>query len=301
MSAGSYSDALKRVLVYEGGYSNHPADPGGATMKGVTQAVYDGYRNRRNQPRRSVRDISAVELQDIYRLQYWDKVRGDDLPAGVDFVVFDGAVNSGAMQSAKWLQRALGVTVDGLIGEATLRAAREHPDHDVLIADMLARRLSMLQHLRTWKTFGKGWSARLASVKVAGQALATGSVGPAPVYQPGMDAKARAEDAAFPSAPIGGATAGAGGGSVAVTLETARQQIEPYAGSSSIINGLLAGLAVAGAGVAIGGVVYGLYAARRSKIVTAAIAGETKADLSTLPRVTSPGPVAGDRAAEVPA
>ncbi len=122
MTASSFDEALKRVLVHEGGYADHPADPGGATMRGVTQRVYDGWRRRRGVPVRSVRLIEPGEVEAIYRLQYWDAVRADDLPAGLDYGVFDAAVHSGPGQAAKWLQRALGVTADGQVGEATLAA-----------------------------------------------------------------------------------------------------------------------------------------------------------------------------------
>lgn len=283
MSASSFDEALSRVLVHEGGWANHPQDPGGATMKGVTQRVYDGWRKRNGLAARSVRNISEAELKAIYRKQYWEVIRADEMPDGVDYAVFDGAVNSGPAQAAKWLQRAVGVTADGMIGEATLKAVREHPDHDALIADMLARRLGMLKALRTWKTFAAGWSARLASVKAHGQAAAMGSVGPAPRYVKGMEARARLEDAATPSAPIGGATAGAGGGAVAATLEAARQQLEPYAGASSMVATIFGVLVGAGALVAIGGAAYGLYSSYRSKQVAAALDGDAPASLAALP------------------
>ncbi|WP_246677573.1 glycosyl hydrolase 108 family protein [Mesorhizobium sp. B2-3-12] len=95
------------MLAHEGGYSNHPADPGGATMKGVTQRVYDGYRKSKGLSTRSVKGIQTAELNEIYDRQYWDAVKGDLLPAGVDYVVFDGAVNSGPGRSIMWLQQAL--------------------------------------------------------------------------------------------------------------------------------------------------------------------------------------------------
>ena len=120
MSAERYNEALKRVLVHEGGYVNDPRDPGGATMKGVTQRTYDGYRKRLGLPSRPVSQITSAEVGEIYRRQYWAAVRGDELPAGIDYVLFDGAVNSGPVQSIKWLQRALGVSVDGVLGEATV-------------------------------------------------------------------------------------------------------------------------------------------------------------------------------------
>lgn len=103
MAAERYSDALSRVLVHEAGYVNDPRDPGGATMKGVTQRTYDGYRKRNGLALRPVRQITPTEVGEIYRRSYWAAIHGDTLPAGVDYVVFDGAVNSGPSQSIKWL------------------------------------------------------------------------------------------------------------------------------------------------------------------------------------------------------
>lgn len=182
MTAANFEKSLKRVLVYEGGYSNHPSDPGGPTMKGVIQRVYDGYRKRKGLPTRSVQYLAENELHEIYRTQYWDLVRGDELPPGVDFVVFDGAVNSGPSQSVKWLQRALGVKADGNIGEATLAAAST-ANRTALINGICDRRLAFLKALRTWPVFGKGWGSRVADVRRWG--LSFGKVStPEPIPQP---------------------------------------------------------------------------------------------------------------------
>ncbi len=160
----NFGDSLEAVLAHEGGWANHPRDPGGATMRGVTQRVYDAYRRRRRLPVRSVRSITTPELHAIYRRQYWDVVRGDELPAGVDLAVFDAAVNSGPVRAAKWLQRAVGVTADGVIGLVTLGATTEQP-----LARTVHRicddRLHFLRGLTTWRTFGKGWSRRVAAVR----------------------------------------------------------------------------------------------------------------------------------------
>jgi len=109
----NYQTALAAVLKHEGGYANHPRDPGGATMKGVTQRVYDAFRRNKSLPTRLVRDIADDELQAIYRRQYWDATSCDDLPSGVDYAVFDFAVNSGVSRAATYLQTVLGVGVDG--------------------------------------------------------------------------------------------------------------------------------------------------------------------------------------------
>ncbi|MFG1409493.1 glycoside hydrolase family 108 protein [Xanthobacter sp. VTT E-85241] len=181
MAASSFTAALARVLVHEGGYSNHPDDPGGPTNKGVIQRVYDAYRQSKNLPKRSVKQLAEAELQEIYRRQYWDAVRADELPVGIDYVVFDGAVNSGPAQSLKWLQRALGVPADGAIGAVTLTAAAACADRATLVDGVCDRRLAMLKSLSTFKVFGVGWSRRVADVRRDGQAMLTGS---APVSAP---------------------------------------------------------------------------------------------------------------------
>lgn len=286
MTATGFSGALARALVHEGGYVNHPADPGGATNKGVTQRVYDGWRRRHGKAIRSVRSITADEVSAIYRAQYWDVVRGNELPAGIDYFLFDGGINSGPSQAVKWLQRALGVNADGQIGAVTLDALRTHPDHDALIADMASRRLAMLKTLRTWKTFGTGWSRRVAEVLAHAQALATGSVGPAPTYSEAGAERARIEDIAKPPAPIGGSAGTiAGGGGTAVILDEAKKQLEPLVGSSDLVNQLFAGIIAAGVIVALAGAGYAFWAARRNARNAAVIRGDARADLAELPAI----------------
>lgn len=268
MTAQNFARALSRALVHEGGFVNHPKDPGGATNNGVTQRVYDGFRDRRNLPKRSVAQITNDEVGEIYRRQYWDAIKGDALPDGVDYVVFDGAINSGPAQSVKWLQRALGtVKVDGALGEATLAAVEDYPDHDQLIALMIGRRLAFLQALGTWSTFGRGWVARVAQVKQIGQAWATGSVGPQPAFVLDGNVKATIDQAKpVPAKGAADAATGAGGGSVGLgaLLEQVRQQLDPLAGSSAIIGNVVAALVVTGAVLAIGGFIYRSLAARRA-------------------------------------
>lgn len=171
MTAANYKASLDKVLVHEGGFSNHPKDPGGATMKGVTQAVYDTYRVKSGLAKQTVAKISDAELQAIYRNNYWNAVRGDDLPAGVDYVVFDGAVNSGPSRSIKWLQQALGITADGVIGPQTLKML-DACVPNVLIDSICDRRLVFLKSLDTWPTFGKGWASRVAEVRADGKMMA---------------------------------------------------------------------------------------------------------------------------------
>lgn len=164
--------ALKHVLVHEGGFVNHPKDPGGATNRGVTQRVYDAYRDRQGQSRRSVRAITAEEVADIYKRQYWDAIRGDDLPSGLDYAVFDYAVNSGPRRAAQDLQRELGVAVDGVIGNVTLAEVAKVDVYD-LIDRLCARRMRFLKGLKHWRTFGKGWTRRVTDVAEIAMAMAT--------------------------------------------------------------------------------------------------------------------------------
>jgi lysozyme family protein len=289
----NFQKALAIELKYEGGFSNHPRDPGGVTLEGVIQRVYDGYRDRKGKPRQrltaAMRNTPEwiAERNDIYRAQYWAAIRGDDLPAGVDLVVFDGAINSGPYQSAKWLQRALRMNdVDGHIGEATLAALQNHPDHDALIADILARRLGMLQSLRTWSTFGKGWSARLANARKIGQAWATGSVGPAPVAAHSLfgDAKAYASDVDQPAIDAEDATKGAAaGGSVSGMLQGLQYQLEPFIGTSEVLQRIYMGVVIAGAVIAVGGVIYAIWSSRKRKRAQRAIDGDVFAHIEDSP------------------
>ena len=156
----NYALALKQVLKYEGGYVDHPKDPGGPTNKGITQAVYDAWQKKNGLPTQSVRNISDAAVAAIYKQQYWDAISGDDLPSGIDFAVFDYAVNSGVSKAAKTLQSVIGVAQDGQIGPQTIQAAK-----DYVAMAVTNKRLAFMQSLSIWSTFGKGWAARIADVK----------------------------------------------------------------------------------------------------------------------------------------
>ena len=173
MTKDNFKQALSLVLVHEGGYSNHPADPGGATNKGITQRVYDSWRQRLGRPTRSVREIVDSEVEAIYKAQYWNVSRCDQLPAGLDYAVFDFSVNSGPGRAAKFLQQIVNVTADGQIGEITLEAVRTR-DPATVAAALCDARLSWLKTLRTWSTFGRGWGRRVAEVKSTSVSMADG-------------------------------------------------------------------------------------------------------------------------------
>lgn len=280
---------LQTELRYEGGFSNHPRDPGGVTLEGIIQRVYDGFRDRTGEPRQALtpqmRGTAAwqTERNAIYRKQYWDAVKGDELPAGVDLFVADSAVNSGPFQAIKWLQRALGnVDVDGHLGEATLAALTLCGDHDALIADMASRRLGMLRNLSTWDAFGRGWSARVSSVKAIGQKWAIGSVGPEPVavHMFGGDAKAYASDVAQPYMDSGSATkVSVGSGSIAGVLSGVQDQLAPFAGTSDFMSKVYMGVVVTGVVIGVGGAAYALWADFKTKRAQRAIDGNVIADV----------------------
>ena len=164
MAASTYDEALRRLLVHEGGYSNHPSDPGGPTNFGITIADYRRY----VKPDATAADVRAMSVDDakaIYRKRYWDVQRCDELPAGVDYSVFDYGVNSGIGRSGKVLRRVVGLPDDtSVVTDQVLAYARVR-DPKVLVAAICDERLAFLKSLRTWPVFGRGWGTRVAEVK----------------------------------------------------------------------------------------------------------------------------------------
>jgi lysozyme family protein len=150
-----FERAFIDLLGNEGGYANNPADPGGETMYGITQATA-----RRNGYLGQMRDMSLDLAKIIYRAEYWDDAF-DQFPYPVAFQLFDSAVNSGPNTTAKWLQRCLGVTADGKIGAETLEAAK-YMEPMRLILLFNAARLEFMTGLPAWLTFGRGWARRIA-------------------------------------------------------------------------------------------------------------------------------------------
>lgn len=161
----SYAKSLEEVLKHEGGFVNDPLDSGGATNRGITQQVYDDWRISQGLPKRSVRYINDYEVGKIYRAQYWDKCCCDDLPAGVDYAVFDFAINSGVNRASRFLQRIAAVTEDGRIGPMTVNAVRMLQLPATIIALCNARQ-KFLESLKTFAHFGKGWTQRVQEVKI---------------------------------------------------------------------------------------------------------------------------------------
>ena len=177
----NFPRVLAETLSHEGGWSDHPQDPGGATMKGVTLKTFRTYYPGATKD--DLRNITDAQLERIYRDGYWNAVRGDDLPAGLDLVAFDAAVNSGVSRGAKWLQQALGVTADGKIGPATIAAAKAAEPISV-IDTALMRRMAFLRGLKTFDVFGKGWTRRVEAVGAAAKAMVAPAA-PVPAPAPG--------------------------------------------------------------------------------------------------------------------
>ena len=154
----NWNQIFKWVLATEGGYVNHPKDPGGPTNMGVTQRTYDAWTGLH----KSVKHITRTEVQAIFEKQYFHKVMGDDLPSGLDYAVADYAINSGPSRAVKALQRQLHVTADGIMGAHTLQAINtSNTPVDEIIATYCTNRLNWMKRLKTWTTFGRGWSARV--------------------------------------------------------------------------------------------------------------------------------------------
>ncbi|MGY2995441.1 glycoside hydrolase family 108 protein [Mesorhizobium sp. URHB0026] len=179
----NFARALALVLKSEGGWSDNPKDPGGATMNGVTLANFRRY-VQANGTKDDLRHITDEQLATCYKRFYWDAVNASALPDGVDYAVFDFAVNSGPGRAAKYLQMTVGAPQDGQIGSATLQALKARPT-SAIINSLCDLRLAFLKRLPTWDTFGKGWSDRVRSVRLAallmaGQPAATAPQKPAP-------------------------------------------------------------------------------------------------------------------------
>lgn len=154
----NFDTAFTKLIGHEGGFVDHPDDPGGATNWGVTERVArsHGYTGH-------MRDFTVTTAKAIYRKDFWDAVRAEDLPPVIRYAVFDAAVNSGVGQATRWLQRALGVADDGRIGPLTIAAATM-AEPDVLLRKMLSQRLKFMTSLSNWPSFSRGWARRIADL-----------------------------------------------------------------------------------------------------------------------------------------
>jgi lysozyme family protein len=164
MAAENYQKCLEAILHHEGGYVNHPKDPGGETNLGMTKRVYEEWCKANDLYQKDMKDLIIEDVAPIYRKNYWDRVKGDRLPNGLDLCVFDFGVNAGTGRGAKFLQAIVGAGQDGAIGPGTLGKVEEYLNINSVeeaIMEYQHRRQNYYQSLKTFGTFGRGWTRRV--------------------------------------------------------------------------------------------------------------------------------------------
>ena len=164
MAASNWKRSFELMLKSEGGFVNHKDDPGGMTNLGVTKRVWEQWVGRESNEK-EMRSLTPTMVEPLYKRKYWDACKCDDLPKGLDYLVFDFAVNAGPGRSIKTLQSAVGTTPDGIIGPKTLAAVRAIDPHE-LIEKFSVAKTEFYESLPTFPTFGRGWLNRVADVKV---------------------------------------------------------------------------------------------------------------------------------------
>jgi len=168
----NFEQSLKMLLHHEGGYVWHPEDPGGETNLGVTRAVYEQWVGRQVMDG-EMKGLTVADVAPIYKTNYWDRIRGDDLPSGLDFATFDWAVNSGTGRPAKVIQRYISAKQDGAIGPRSLALVAENNPSD-MIQYLYEQRQKFYERLKTFETFGKGWTRRNQETLKAAMEMANG-------------------------------------------------------------------------------------------------------------------------------
>lgn len=239
-----FERALPKILIHEGGFVDHPRDPGGATNFGITQNTYNSWLRSEGQQQRSVREITKQEVQQIYREDFWNSIRADNLPDGVAYCVFDAAVNSGPARAVRWLQTIVGARVDGVVGNETLSLTRQY-DPVKLINAYCDKRLAFMRRLSHWSTFGRGWTRRVEEVRSQALEWASGgSVRDSLVEAPGK-ADMAPQKPSQSGEVKGGVTTIAG--SVGVALSELAETLEPISYYSEYIMFFFVTVTLAGA------------------------------------------------------
>ena len=159
----SFARSFGELMLIEGGFANHPSDPGGMTNLGVTKRVWENWVGH-PVDEAEMRGLTPEKVMPLYKDLYWNKVKADNLPAGIDYCVFDASINSGPAKAVKWLQKSVGTEPDGSIGPATLGAVAGKLPQEV-IRNYSDQRLAFMQSLPTWETFGLGWGRRVGEVE----------------------------------------------------------------------------------------------------------------------------------------
>ena len=161
----NFEQCLKHLLVHEGGFVNHPDDPGGMTNLGVTKQVWEEWVSH-PVSEKEMRNLTPLMVSALYKRKYWDACHADDLIPGLDYAVFDLAVNSGVGRAIKLLQSCVGATPDGGYGSITSALVKKESSDPVKLIELLcAKRLEFLTSLKAFPIFGNGWSRRVAEVK----------------------------------------------------------------------------------------------------------------------------------------
>ena len=166
----NWDSCFAMVLKHEGGFVNHPKDPGGMTNLGVTRKNWELYLDH-DVTEADMRALTPEMVKPFYKKNYWDQIRGDDLPSGVDYAAYDLAVNSGTGRAAKYLQRIAGVAEDSVIGPRSLEAIKKCDAEDT-VDEICNMRMDFLKGLNTFDTFGKGWTIRVNDVKAKATEMA---------------------------------------------------------------------------------------------------------------------------------
>jgi lysozyme family protein len=151
------------VIVNEGGYVDNSQDPGGATNWGCTKAVWEKYVGH-EVTKDDIKALTKEDVKPLYKKNYWDAIYGDALPSGLDYCIFDCAINSGTSRAAKFIQELVGVPADGAIGNNTISAITQI-NPNTLINEFSDKRQTFLATLKTFPTFGKGWTKRVSDVR----------------------------------------------------------------------------------------------------------------------------------------
>lgn len=162
MAKENWENCVSKVLIHEGGYVNHPKDPGGITNMGVTKRVYEEWVGH-EVSEQDMKDLTEDDVTPIYKKNYWDRIKGDKLPDGLDLCVFDFGVNAGTGRAAKYLQKMIGTTADGGIGPNTLKALKSYVKENGLVETIKkyqSNRQDYYESLSTFETFGRGWTNR---------------------------------------------------------------------------------------------------------------------------------------------
>lgn len=161
----NFEQCLEKLLVHEGGFVNHPSDPGGMTNLGVTKQVWEEWVGH-PVSEKEMRNLTPLMVAPLYKRKYWDACHADDLVSGVDYAVFDVAVNSGVGRAIKLLQSCVGATPDGGYGSITTALVKKAEDDPTRLIELYcAKRLEFLETLKSFPVFGKGWSRRVSEVR----------------------------------------------------------------------------------------------------------------------------------------